>query len=229
MKTDRTVPSLPALIALCMGTLMVSGTAGAEGRTDGPLPPAPQERDIEGRVVEIDGERVKITIVGDFAPRVGEVVTLKKPVEGFDMLADLEGIWKVAEIDGRTIWAEPEPGAQGVPDLECSAVVRTEDATPVIEGESRDPRTDLDAANMPDYAGPTLAPVLAHRVPAVYPELARQARQQCLVVAEVTISSTGDVVDAQDRANACSPNSRPGQAGTRNSRMCARKRSARRP
>jgi TonB family protein len=148
--------------------------------------------------VQVDGERVKIEIEGNLAPAIGDVVTLKRAVEGLDMLADLDGVWNVTNVEGRTVWAKQEPGARGVPDLECVAIIRTGAATAVVETPDVTERPGRADQGTP-YQAPTgviLAPLLIHRVQPVYPELARKARMQCTVVVDVVVNTSGDVADA---------------------------------
>jgi protein TonB len=190
--------ALPRLLILLVTALVIVGATDAVVQ---------DEQDLHGKVVGIDGERVRIELDGALAPAVGDTVTLKRPVEGLDMLAILDGTWKVSGVERRTVWATAEPGARGVPDLDCSAVIRTGAATPVVETPGMDARPGA-AEQATPYRPPTgvvLEPVLIHSVQPVYPELARRARMQCTVVLRITISAAGDVVEPEV-LRSCGPN-----------------------
>lgn len=67
--------------------------------------------EIKGRVVAVEGSRVKITYESDFAPSTGDEVAFGFEIPGEGVIP-VEGTWKIVEVTGDYAWAEGE-GAVG--------------------------------------------------------------------------------------------------------------------
>lgn len=78
---------------------------------------------IEGKVVAIQGDKVKIKYEGKYAPRVGDKVSI-----GFRLdneFVPVEGDWKVVDVNAEFFWAGAKGSGAGKPGLDYSAGVST--------------------------------------------------------------------------------------------------------
>ena len=68
---------------------------------------------IKGKVVEVQGTRVKIQYEGDLAPNAGDPCEI-----GFELGGDfavVEGQWKIVKVDADFAWAQAEGAGAGIP------------------------------------------------------------------------------------------------------------------
>jgi len=77
------------------------------------IPLMAQAITIKGKVVEVQGSRVKIQYGGDYAPNAGDPCEI-----GFELggdFATVEGQWKIVEVGPDFAWAEAEGAGAGTP------------------------------------------------------------------------------------------------------------------
>lgn len=76
---------------------------------------------IKGKVVEVEGSRIKITYESNLAPTEGDKVELADEIPGAGVIP-VEGTWKIVEVSRDFAWAEAEGGA-GTPAPDYLAII----------------------------------------------------------------------------------------------------------
>ncbi|MFC1580157.1 hypothetical protein ACFL4N_04530 [Thermodesulfobacteriota bacterium] len=79
---------------------------------------------IDGKVVEVQGGKVKIIFEGKYVPRIGDKVSI-----GFRLGNDfipVEGNWKIIDINAEFAWASAKGSGAGKPGLDYEASVSTQ-------------------------------------------------------------------------------------------------------
>jgi len=79
---------------------------------------------IDGKVVEVQGKKVKIIFEGKYVPRIGDKVSI-----GFRLGNDfipVEGNWKIIDINAEFAWASAKGSGAGKPGLDYEASVSTQ-------------------------------------------------------------------------------------------------------
>ena len=78
---------------------------------------------IQGKVVEVQGGKVKIKYEGQYAPRIGDEVDIGFKI-GNDFVP-VEGDWKVVDVNEQFFWASAKGPGTGTPGLDYLAAVST--------------------------------------------------------------------------------------------------------
>lgn len=80
-----------------------------------------EEASIQGRVILVNGQRVKIEYEGEYIPNIGDTVEI-----GFKLGDDfipVEGNWKIIETDKQFAWAQAEESDAGTPAVDYLAII----------------------------------------------------------------------------------------------------------
>jgi len=106
MNTDQ----IKKIAILLFGFLIFSGTTPWLG--------------IDGKVVEVQGKKVKIIFEGKYLPRIGDKVSIGFRLD--NQFIPVEGDWKIVDINAEFAWASAEGAGAGKPGLDYEASVSTQ-------------------------------------------------------------------------------------------------------
>ena len=122
-QSDIIVGITEELIAKIAGEKQPEGGKSIEERAEADEPVISEPQIIQGEVVEISEERVKIQYSGAFAPMAGDPVQI-----GFkddDEFIEVEGKWRIVEVDSRFAWAEAKGADRGEPSVGYKALIKS--------------------------------------------------------------------------------------------------------
>jgi ankyrin repeat protein len=78
--------------------------------------------EIRGKVIEVDGSKVKISYESDLAPREGDNVKIGSEIPGAGFIP-VKGAWTVADVSEDFIWAKAEGSDAGEPGYGYIAII----------------------------------------------------------------------------------------------------------
>ncbi|MBN2437034.1 MAG: SEL1-like repeat protein [Deltaproteobacteria bacterium] len=109
MREQKCIKALVSLAGFFMFSMVV------------PLPAA--EMTIQGKVVEVQGPKVKVEYAGEYAPNVGDPIEIGFKI-GEDFIP-VEGRWTIVEVGPKFVWASSEGPGAGTPAPDYLAVVHS--------------------------------------------------------------------------------------------------------
>lgn len=119
MAEVRSVLTLGIIISLV--TCVADSLAASE---------SPQETELRGTVIRVEGQDVRIEITSQMWPRIGDTLQLGSSVPGLDGLAFMAGEWTVTEVTPDYVLAEAGPGVERTPARDYQAIIQSANPQP---------------------------------------------------------------------------------------------------